>query len=213
MTGSLENVLNGYQRPWLTDVDISLLAKGTPDSRYSQIKRLLAQDKLLHIRRGLYCFGDRMGQRVKPHPFELAQYIYGPSYISLEAALGFHGLIPEAVYEITSVCIKRSKVFNTPLGIFSYAHLPIENFYLDVDIVTANNARFFVAKPWKAICDYVFCYKKDWTGLEPLFESLRIDPDELPTLGDKEMEMLDAYYHNQRISIFLKKIKNEMTGV
>lgn len=206
MTGSLEGLLYHYQRPWLTDVDISMLSRGTPNSRYSQVKRLLAQKKLLHIRRGLYSLAETMGPRVKPHPFELAQYVYGPSYISLESALNFHGLIPEAVYAITSVCIKRSKVFNTPLGIFSYMRLPLENFYLDVEIVTENNNRFFIAKPWKAICDYIFCYKKNWAGIEPLCESLRIEPEELPILTAQEKERLDSYYHSQRISAFLKKI-------
>ena len=208
MKDSLEDILQHHQRPWLTDVDISLLSKGTPDSRYGQVKRLLAQEKLIHIRRGLYYLTERLGVRDKPHPFELAQYIYGPSYISLESALGFHGLIPEAVYEITSVCTKRSKVFNTPFGIFSYVHMPIENFYLDVEIVTEKNARFFIAKPWKAICDYIFCYKKEWANIETLFESLRIEQDELPILRDQEMEKLDAYYQSKRISTFLKKIHN-----
>ncbi len=209
MTGSLEDILYRYQRPWLTDVDISILYTCTPDSRYGQVKRLLDQGKLIHIRRGLYCLGEKMGHVIKPHPFELAQYIYGPSYISLESALSFHGLIPEAVYEITSTCIKRAKTFQTPLGVFSYTHLPSENFYLDVEIVTESNAQFFIAKPWKAICDYVFCYKKNWKGLAPLFESLRIDQDELPILSDIDMERLDAYYQNLRIRHFLKWVGRE----
>ncbi|HSW71384.1 MAG TPA: hypothetical protein VLH77_05335 [Gammaproteobacteria bacterium] len=73
-----------------------------------------------------------MGYLRKPHPFELAQYIYGPSYISLESALSFHKLIPETVYTVTSTTVKRSREFQTPLGVYSFLHLPPENFYVEV---------------------------------------------------------------------------------
>lgn len=54
----------------------------------------------------------------------LAGLIHGPSYISLECALGFYGLIPERTKEITSICMgkksRKVKRFETPLGRFSY---------------------------------------------------------------------------------------------
>lgn len=200
---------NTLPRPYITDVDLAYALDGSPDSRYSKVKRLSAQGMLLHIRRGLYCPTEKMGYLIPPHPFELAQYIYGPSYISLESALAYHGLIPEAVYTITSVCTKRSKEFHTPFGIFSYSHLPIENFYLDVELISIENYRFFMAKPWKAICDYLFCYKKEWDKIEPLLESLRIDREELPLPRYEEIETLSEYYSNSRITRFLKNIKRE----
>lgn len=206
-TTALEDTLRNNQRRYLTEVEVEALLDGTPDSRYGKVKRLLAQGKLLHIRRGLYMLTDKAGFLGKPHPFELAQYIYGPSYISLESALSFHNLIPEAVYTTTSVCIKRSKIFQTPLGEFSYLHVPGQDFYFDVKLITENSYRFFMAKPWKAICDYVFCYKKSWDSLEPLAKSLRINLDDLPYLPDGEIEMLDEYYHHTRLTRFLKGAK------
>jgi hypothetical protein len=211
MVRLLENKLRNYYRPYITDAELEMLLDGTSDSRYGRVKRLLAQGKLLHIRRGLYCLTEMMGYLTKPHPFELAQHIYAPSYISLESALAYYKLIPEAVYTITSVCAKRSKEVHTPLGIFSYLHLPLENFYTEVVLIAANNYRFFMAKPWKAICDYVFCYKKDWDNLEPLLESLRINREELPMLRDEEIELLEEYYHHSRLSRFLKGIKQDLS--
>lgn len=206
MSGALERILYNYPKSYLSDIDVSILIKGTPDSRYGQIKRLLAQKKLLRIRRGLYCLSDKIQPNTKSHPFELAQYIYGPSYISLESALSYHRLIPEAVYEVTSVCIKRSKIFDTPIGLFSYKNLYCEQFYTDVDVVIEKGAQFLMAKPWKAISDYIFLYKKNWDGLQSMIEDLRIDHDDLPLLNIQEMERLDAYYQNQRVSRFLKKV-------
>ncbi|MFA6037210.1 MAG: hypothetical protein WC748_03685 [Legionellales bacterium] len=201
----IDRILQNYPRPYLTDLELDTLLDGTSDSRYSKVKRLLAQGRLLHVRRGLYCLPDKQ----KTHPYELAQYIYGPSYISLESALSFHQLIPEAVYTITSVTSKRSKEFNTPLGVFSYQHLPLEGFYTEVSLNTENGYSFFMAKPWKAICDYVFCYKKEWDSLLPLEQSLRISRKDLPLLRDEEITLLNEYYHHSRITRFLKGVQYE----
>ena len=78
--------LHRLERPYLTDIELETLLDGSADSRYGKVKRLIQQGKMLHIRRGLYCLTEIRGS-VKPHPFELAQYIYAPSYISLESAL------------------------------------------------------------------------------------------------------------------------------
>ena len=45
MAHSLENILRDYHRHYLTDVELSLLFEGSEDSRYGQVKRLLAQKK------------------------------------------------------------------------------------------------------------------------------------------------------------------------
>lgn len=205
----LENLQN-IPRPFLTDIELESLLDGTPDSRHSRVKRLIKQGKLIHVRRGLYCLTEKLGYFVKPHPFELAHFIYSPSYISLESALSYHKLIPEAVYTITSVCIKRSKEFRTPLGIFSYEHLPSNNFYTQVELITTDSYKFFMAKPWKAICDYVYCYKKEWRALEPLLKSLRIAREDLPLLRFEEIDELIEYYHNSRLTRFLKGIQGDL---
>lgn len=201
--------LRNLRRPYLTDIDLEMLWDSSPDSRYGRVKRLLKQGTLLHIRRGLYYLTETQGS-IKPHPFELAQYIYAPSYISFESALAYHQLIPEAVYVITSACAKRSKKFHTPIGVFSYLHLPAENFYTEVELITENNYRFMMAKPWKAICDYIYCYKKNWDDLQPLMSSLRINRDDLPALNEQEIEILENFYHHRRISRFLKKIARDL---
>lgn len=202
----LPESLRNYPRPYLTDAELDILLNGTPDSRYGKVKRWLAQGKLLRIRRGLYCLTE---YAAKPHPYELAQHIYGPSYISFESALSFYGLIPERVVTVTSATTKRSKEFQTPLGVFSYLHLPQDNFYTMVDLVKEENQQFFIAKPWKAICDYIFCYRKDWRSLDALLESLRINREELPALRDDDILLLQDYYQNFQLNRFLKRVINE----
>lgn len=203
---SLEALLQLHPRPYITDAELSTWLTGSADSRYSKVKRLLAQGTLLHLRRGLYC----ITASAKPHPYELAQRIYGPSYISLESALSYHSLIPEAVFTITSVTSKRRKSFETPLGIFTYHSMPLSFFYTDVEIIKEENTTFLMAKPWKAICDYVYCYKKNWKNMDPLLNSLRINEKNLPLLQNEEIESLDEYYQHSRIHRFLKGIQHDL---
>lgn len=203
----LESVLRQFPRPYLTDAELEVLMKGTPDSRYGKVKRMLAQGRLKHIRRGLYCLTNELGYIIKPHPFELAQYIYGPSYISFESALSFHQLIPEAVYTVTCATSKRAKEFHTPLGIYNYVHLPEKDFYFAVDLMNENGHQFFIAQPWRAICDYVFYYKKEWDSLHPLVESLRMDLENLPRLSENQIELFEAYYQSSRIQRFLNGMR------
>lgn len=70
---------------------------------------------IIRIKRGLYVFPDAL-----PPELYLANKLYSPSYISREFALSYHGVIPETVYEITSVTTKSTRQFETLSKIYSY---------------------------------------------------------------------------------------------
>jgi len=73
---------------------------------------------ILKIRKRWYCFNyDDVSKNVA---WLAANLIYQLSYISLQTALSFYGLIPEAIYTVTSVSTKKTNYFETPVGTFSY---------------------------------------------------------------------------------------------
>lgn len=191
-----------------TDTEVKNALTISPSSRYSLIKRAIAEKKLIHIRRGLYAF-DKRYQRRSISTFELAQNIYAPSYVSLESALSFHGLIPEGVRSATSVCLKRSKEFSTPLGIFSFSRIPWFNF-IGVDRIESNGSSFLVADPAKALVDYVYVYKKNWIDSTPLFASLRIERDDLTLLSQDTLNNLFDIYQNKRVQRFIKGLMGDL---
>ena len=137
-----------------SDTTLRCLTQGTPNSRYGLVKRAIRAGEIIHLRRGLYV----LSKRYRRHPanlYEIAQNIYGPSYISVESALSYHGWIPEAVYTVTSACAKRSKVVKTPLGLFSYDHLPSNDFYGGVlRVASAEGGVFLMATPWRALSSW-----------------------------------------------------------
>src|SRR3989344_4189475 len=70
---------------------------------------------ILQLKRGFYVFPDFL-----PPDVYVANKLYSPSYLSLEFALSYHGVIPETVYEITSVTTKTTRRFETLGKAFSY---------------------------------------------------------------------------------------------
>lgn len=109
--------------------------------------------ELLRLRRGYFVLNEALRRSPLPLPV-IAGTLSGPSYISLEYALAFHGLIPEHVYEITSVCLGRSRRFETPIGNFSYQSVPRTSYTGFFDVHYAADGRpYFMAAPEKALVD------------------------------------------------------------
>lgn len=117
-------------------------------------KRLEEQGEIIRLKRGLYVVSPKTsGQRV--NDFLAANHMYGPSYISMETALRFYGLIPETVYETLSVTIRHHKTFTNRLGSFSYYHAPEKYYPIGITQRSDGNANFLIATPEKALCDLV----------------------------------------------------------
>jgi len=123
------------------------------DRPRDKIRSLLKKKSIIRVKKGLYIFGETLAKR----PFSrevLANLIYGPSYISLEYALHYHGLIPERVETITSCTTGRGRAFFTPVGRFSYRQIPDPAYALGIDHVELEPERsFLVAVPEKALAD------------------------------------------------------------
>ena len=137
--------------------DSSLLRAGDVDSAgvASQLSRWVASGKLLQLRRRVYALPAARRRR-SPHAFETANLLVRPSYVSLEAALSFHGMIPEAVYTTTSITSARPALQRTPLGDFDYRHVSTGLFWGYRSLEVAPGVSALVARPAKALLDLVY---------------------------------------------------------
>ena len=186
-----------------TQAEVSVAIDGSDFSCHGLIKRAMAGGEILNIRRGLYCLAPQY-QKKPISIYGLSQYIYGPSYISLETALSYHGWIPEAVYACTCVSYRNAREFKTPLGIFSYKRVPQKTFYAGVErCVDSNGNVFFMASPAKALADYVYAHRLSWPGINDATASLRIEPDDLAVIKAQELSDLAENYTNGRVKRFL----------
>jgi len=67
-----------------------------------------------------------------------------------------------------------------------------------------------MASPLKALADYVYVRKKDWTGIKPVLDSLRIEADELERVTRESIEDLISNYSNSRLKKFLEGLGKDL---
>ena len=203
----ITKILLTWQKPYISGTDLCHFLDKSPNSRHSIIKRATREGLLLPLRRDLYLI-------IKPQPvvdtFEVSSIIYGPSYLSFESALSFHGWIPEAVKTTTCATSRRSKEFETPIGFFSYVHIPITVFALGVGQYQKKNVTLFIADPWKALADIIYARKRTWPSLNDLSEDLRIDTEHFTLSNTALLADLIANYPSNRVK---KNLHILQTGV
>ena len=163
------------------------------DQPNDKIHNLLKEGTLLQVRRGLYVAGPRITS-TRPDSFILANNISGPSYVSLESALSYYGLIPEKVYEITSATTRTSRTFQTPLGIYSYIRIPLPYYSYGIKSIPIDGQqRALIASPEKALIDKIITtagvnFRSRTSVLTYMENDLRIDMDMLRKLDLSTME-------------------------
>jgi hypothetical protein len=114
-----------------------------------RIGALLADGSLIRVRKGLYVLGERYRRAPVSREY-LANLIYGPSYVSLDYALSYYGLIPEHVQDVTSITTGASRRFDTPFGVFSYRFLSPQRYSPGVLWSGESDAKCLMASPEKA---------------------------------------------------------------
>ena len=158
------------------------------------------------LRRGHYVFsGLEINDSVL---FLLANKIYAPSYVSLEMALAYYNLIPEAVYGITSVASRKTNYFKTDFGEFLYRHIKPQLMF-GYKLIGYQGKIFKLAEPEKAVLD--FFYFNTHIEAEEDFEGLRFNSEEFVENSDKDKikNYLSAFENKklaQRVNKFLRYI-------
>ncbi len=182
-----------------------------------RITELLKKKEIIRVKKGIYVFGEKYARR----PFSreiLANMIYGPSYISLDYALHYYGLIPERVEAVTSVTIKRSRRFSTPVGLFTYRGIPLKAYQTGIDQVTLEDGRsFLIAVPETALCDKIDQDRGTAVRTQSemrtyLTENLRIEPEELRKLNPETITEIAKHYRSRKmklLSAVIRQLKKE----
>ena len=184
----LMDVLRGYEHP------------------RDKITALLRQGVIIRAKKGIYVFGEKYSRG----PFSrevLANMIYGPSYVSLDYALHYYGLIPERVEAVTSVTFGRGRRFSTPVGLFIYRMIPLRAYPIGVDQVQMEGGRpFLIATPEKTLADKI--HDDRGTGIRTqeemkdyLLKNLRVDPGSLAKLDADDLALIANCYRSKKIRL------------
>jgi hypothetical protein len=181
-----------------------------------KISDMLRKGVIIRVKKGLYILGENYRRR--PYSRELmANLIYGPSYISMDFALQFYGMIPERVEAVTSVTTGRSRRFMTPLGLFVYRNNPLPLFRFGMTRIEIDkDTAFLMATPEKALCDKI---RDDrgvgWRSLKAvrhhLIEGLRMEEKALTHLNPDhiaEIAVVSASGKLKRLHQFIVGLKS-----
>ncbi len=165
-----------------------------------KLKNLVKENELIHVCQGIYLPGSDYRRSYSKEV--LAGIIYGPSVISFEYALSFYGLIPERVETITSLCFKRNKVFQTPVGKFTYQYIAPKKFPIAISYEQTELGNFFIATPEKALCDLVYFQKieNNNEALEYIIDDLRITESSLCHLNANLLLKLKMGYYKKSVN-------------
>jgi predicted transcriptional regulator of viral defense system len=140
--------------------ETGLLLSGDVDPNHvrRQLSRWVTAGKIRQFRRGLYAL-EKPYQKVLPHLFVVANHLVFGSYVILQSALAYYGLIPEYVAQTTSVAPARPASWG---GAYQFRHIsPLLAFgYVSVEVSAGQRA--LLATPEKAILDLAhFMFAQD----------------------------------------------------
>ncbi len=137
--------------------EILLAGAVDPNDVRRQLSRWVSAGRLYQLRRGVYALMPPF-QRVKAHPFVVANRMVRGSYVSLHSALAYYSLIPEGVPVVTSVSTSRPGRWNTPLGAYEFRHIKVDLFFGYRLEEVSPGQRAFVATPEKALLDLAYLH-------------------------------------------------------
>ncbi|MDD3051662.1 MAG: hypothetical protein PHR06_11020 [Candidatus Cloacimonetes bacterium] len=155
------------------------------DFRYprNKISRLIKQGEVIDLKKGLYVLNEKY--RCPLSLGAVANNLYTPSYVSLDYALSHYGLIPEHVFNITSVTISKRKQYDTKLGSFVYHSTKVSYYSVGYTTEIEGNTNYLIATPEKALCDKLYFLSPSSNLRELaslLYDDLRIMESDLRNL-------------------------------
>ena len=128
------------------------------EASQQQLIRWSKAKKIIRLKKGFYTLPKTKGQ----YPFSsqwLANTLYSPSYLSLEYALSWHGMIPERVEVFSSVSTLKTQTFKNPIGTFIYQHIKKDLFFGFEEKKDSFGALILMATPEKALLDFIYLHE------------------------------------------------------
>lgn len=150
-----EELLTAVGDEPLFETGLLLAGDVDPANVHRQLSRWVKAGRLYQLRRGLYAVAPPF-QRVRPHPYVVANRLVPGSYVSLQSALGHFALIPESVPVTTSVTTGRPGRWDTPLGTYLFRHIQPDFLTGFRRTLLMGDQEALLATPEKGLLDLVY---------------------------------------------------------
>mgnify|MGYP001566738044 FL=1 len=174
-----------------TSADLQKILQTKSDT-YSYIVagKLVKEGVLERVSKGYYILTSN-----RPSDFEIANALYRPSYISLDSALNYYGILVQSPQQINSVTTKRVTAIKNGGKIFSFVQIS-PKYFSDYQIVD----NFLIATPEKALVDMMFTVALGRA-------SLSVEELNLQLIDKNKVDELASKIKNQAFKNYYKTIK------
>jgi len=184
-------ILQESKRKLFSITDIKKLLRIKSDQyAYVFVGRLVKESVLERASKGVYYLASN-----RPVDFELANFLYKPSYVSLDSALNYYGILVQSPQQIISVTPNLTKKIEAGGRDFVYMHLN-QKYYSDYQQVDS----FLVATPEKALIDALFFVALGRGSLS--VEELILD-----SIDKKKLNKLAQKIDNRAFKKYFKSLK------
>ncbi len=188
-------------------IDLNNIKTVFPDFNSRRLYEWQKTNKLKKIKNGSYVFSDKNFDESEVN--FISNRLREPSYISLEYALSYYGLIPETVFVRTSITTKKTTFVKSVIGNFNYRSIK-ENLFFGYVMTGRGNSQFKIAEPEKALLDFLYL-RADIKNLADI-ESLRLNKERYIEIISEEklstyLEQFKSLTLNRKIKILKDNIK------
>jgi len=132
---------------------INEIEKINPNFNKMNLLSWQKKEYIIKLRNNFYKFTENKSD--EDLLFLIANKIYSPSYISLESAFSYYGIIPEGVFSVNSISTLKTNNFKNKLGNFNYKNIKT-NLFFGYKLVQKKEYTFKIAEIEKAILDYLY---------------------------------------------------------
>lgn len=141
--------LKKMKQPVFRTADVMALLNVNKSHASVLLSRLSSSGHLIRLKRGLWAFVEGSD------PLLLSEYLTAPfpSYISLQTALYYHGMISQIPVITYVISTARTTTYETVLGAFSIHHVSASYFF-GYESVGEHNVK--MATPEKALLDFLY---------------------------------------------------------
>ena len=183
-----DELLSSAAKQPVFETGLLLAGAVDPNDVRRQLSRWAQAGRVIQLRRGLYTLAAPYQQN-PPHPFRIANSLLPGSYVSLQSALAYYGLIPDYVAQTLSVTTQHPARWRNALGDFHFHHLAQHLFFGYQQVSFTSGQEAFIALPEKALLELVHLTPD---GDDPAYlaglrlQNLeRLDPQRLQTLAGR----------------------------
>lgn len=161
---------------------------------YKKIQRLEEKGVIKRLIKGKYIF-----LLEKPNEFEIANFLCQPSYVSLESALSFYGILEKFPYQITSVTTKKTKLYTFDQEpSFKYTQISPNLFW-----GYEKKENFLIADKEKCLIDFLYLVHKGWRIIN--LDKLK-DQFDLTEIDESRFRDYCQIVKNKQFLKFLKQV-------